>query len=283
MRGEIGKLVCIWSPVLHGEGCSTLACSIGFGLQHRSGRRVLVVNKSNSTSNIEKFVEKDIEIKYSLDNLKIFGNGIRTDHILTYATQVNTGLYMIAGARLGKVITGENKEFDRLFIDRCLEGFDLVIVDLDAGIGEESRLYLDRADSVIAVSTPNEIAVDQLFNDPALKAALKYFIDERTVNVINKLHSDWETDSVVTRYKSRYSLRKSFGLDYDGDLLNACCTDKNFYSFFMNRVKCRKSDYMKQLSDICSFIAGELSIVENDNESIMHESLLNRFRRISLY
>lgn len=283
MRGEKGKLVCVWSPVLHGEGCSTLACSIGFGLHHQSGKRVLIVNKSNSISSIEQFIEKDIEIKYSIDNLIIFNTGIRTDHILTYATQINTGLYIIAGSRLDKGGTEENKEFDRLFIDRCLEGFDLVIADVDTGVKEKNRLYLDRADNIISVITPNEIAIDHLFKDTALQTALHYFADEKTVHVINKLHSSWEINSVVNRYKSRYSIYKTFGLNYEGDLLNACCMDKSFYSFFMKKINCRKCDYMQQVNDICSFIVSELSIEEKANEGILHGSLLKRFRRISLY
>ncbi|HYF75009.1 MAG TPA: hypothetical protein VD757_00365, partial [Candidatus Nitrosocosmicus sp.] len=131
MRGIKGKLICTWSPVLHGEGASTLACSVGFGMQFYSGKKVLIVNKSNSSSHMEKYVDKDIEIKYSMDNLRIFSTGIQTDHVLTYATQVNKELYMIAGSRFNKAITGEPGDFDRLFLDRCLEEFDIVVADID--------------------------------------------------------------------------------------------------------------------------------------------------------
>jgi MinD superfamily P-loop ATPase len=218
-----------------------------------------------------------------MDNLKIFSTGIRVDHIITYATQIKTDLYMIAGARLDKGITGGNKEFDRHFIDSCLEGFDIVIVDVGKGTGVENKLYLDSADSIISVITPNEIAVDQLFNDSTMKTALAYYTNKKTVNVINKLYSGWETGSVVSRYKKRYSLCKPLGLNYDGDLLNACCADRNFYSFIMRKLKGIKNDYMQQLNDICSFIISELSIEEKSNESIRQGSLTKRFHKISIY
>ncbi len=283
MRGEKGKLVCVWSPVLHGEGCSTLACSIGLGAHHISGRRVLIVNKSNSISGMESFLEKDMQIKYSMDHLKIFGTGIRADHILTYATQVNTELYMLAGARLDKEITGENEEFERLFISSCMEAFDLTIVDMDTGLREKNNLYLDSADKIVSVITPNEIVLDKLFRAAALKPALNYFTGSRTLHVINKLHSSWETKSVLSRYNSRYSLFHTFGLDYDGELLNACCTDRAFYSFLMKKLNGRKKGYIKQLNDICSFIAGELSMGEKSAESSSYGAPHKRFRRISLY
>lgn len=283
MRGEKGKLVCVWSPILQGEGCSTLACSIGIGLHHQSDKKVLIVNKSDSICSMERFVEKDIEIKYSMDNLKIFNSGIRADHILAYATQINTDLYMIAGARFDKRITGESKEFERLFIERCLEGFELVIVDVGKGTSVENKLYLDIADNIISVITPNEIAVDQLFKDSSMQTELDYFTNKKTVNIINKLYNDWEIGSVVSRYKRKYSLCKTFGLNYNGDLLNACCTDRKFYSFFMKKLKGIKSDYMQQLNEICSFIANELSIEKKVNESVKQGSLPKMFRKISIY
>lgn len=283
MRGEKGKLVCVWSPVLHGEGCSTLACSIGLGAHHISGSSVLIVNKSNSVSGMESFLEKDMQIKYSMDNLKIFGTGIRADHILTYATQFNTDLYMLAGSRLDKEIAGENEEFEKLFISSCLEAFDVTIVDLGPGIKGKNSLYLDSADKIISVFTPNEIVLDQLFGATALKPALNYFTGSRTLHVINKLHSSWETRSVLSRYNSRYSLCHTFGLDYDGELLNACCTDRAFYSFCMKKLNSRKHEYIKQLNDICSFIAVELSMAGKSAEGSSYGAQHKRFRRISLY
>ena len=283
MRGSKGKLICIWSPVLHGEGCSTLACSIGFGMQYYSGKKVLIVNKSNSISHMEKYVEKDIEIKFSMDNLKIFNTAIKTEHILTYATQVNTGLYMIAGSRLNKEITRENIDFDRLFIDRCLEGFDLVIADMDTGVREENKLYLDRADNIIAVLTPNEIIIDELCQQPEMHNALNYFTDARAVSIINKLYDGWETDRVVGRYKSKYSLSNVFGLNYDGDVLDACCTDKDFYSFLMKEIKRGKSGYIKQLTDICEFLISKLYMEKSIEDSVRYGNLFKRLVRSSLY
>lgn len=283
MRGEKGKLVCIWSPVLHGEGCSTIACSIGFGIQYYSGKRVLIVNKSNSTSHMEKYVEKDIEIKYSMDNLKIFNTGIKPEHILTYATQVNTGLYMIAGSWLNKEITKENIDFDRLFIDRCLESFDLVIADMDTGVREENKLYLDRADNIIAVFTPNEIIIDELYQHPGMKETLKYFRDKKTVNIINRVYDGWETGRVLGRYESKYSLSNIFGLNYDGDVLNACCADKNFYSFLMREIKREKNGYVKQLTDICEFLVNEFYMGNKAAESVMHGNMFKRLLRSSIF
>jgi hypothetical protein len=283
MRGAKGKLICVWSPVLHGEGCSTVACGIGFGMQHYSGRSVLIVNLSNSTSHMERYVENDIKIKYSMDNLKIFNTGIRTEHILTYATQVNTGLYMIAGSRFNREITRENTDFDRLFIERCMDGFDLIIADLDTGVREDGKLYLDYADSILAVFTPNEIIIDELYRHPGMKEALGYFTDEKTVCIINKLYDGWEAGGVTGRYKSRYSLPRIFGLDYDGDVLNACCTERDFYSFLMKEVKRGKNGFVRQLIDICEYLADGLYIENNSADSIKYGSIFKKLLRSSIY
>jgi hypothetical protein len=283
MRGAKGKLICVWSPVLHGEGCSTLACSLGFGMQFFSGKKVLIINKSNSTSYMEKYVEKDIEIKYSMDNLKIFNTGIKTEHILTYATQVNTGLYMIAGSRLDKEITKENKDFDRHFIDRCLEGFDIVVADMDTGIREENKLFLDRADNIIAVVTPNEIIMEELYENPGMSGILDYFTNEKTVIIMNKLYDGWEISKVIGKFKSKYSLPKTFGLNYDGDVLSSCCTDKNFYSFLMKEIKREKNEYVRQLAEICDFLVDALYMEKYSVDNLKNGGLFKRLLRSSLF
>lgn len=283
MRDVKGKLICIWSPVMYGEGCSTLACGIGIGLQYFSGNKVLIVNTGNSANHMERYVEKDIEIKYSMDNLKMFNNEIRTEHILTYATQINQDLYMIAGSRLSRDITNENNEFDKAFLQKCLTGFDLVIADLNIGIMNENRLYLDQADIILAVITPNEIVIDELYDNHGTQDILRYFRDEKTVNIINKLWDGWETVSVIGRYKSRYSLSNIFGLNYHGDIINACCTDKNFYSFLMKEIKGEKNIFVKQLNEICGFLIESLHMERSTADRKKYGDILKRFLRSSVY
>lgn len=283
MRGTKGKLLCVWSPVLHGEGCSTVSCSVGFGMHYYTGRKLLIVNKSNSASPMEKYLEKDIEIKYSMDNLKIFGTGIKADHVLSYATQVNTGLYMIGGSRFGRELTKENPDFDRLFIDCCLEGFDMVIVDMDTGVGTENIAYLDRADIIIGVSSPNEIVMDEFLRSPAMQKAGEYFADSRTVGVINKLYDGWDTASVTGRYKNRYSLPRVFGLNYDGDVLSACCMERSFYSFVMKELKRGKSNYARQLNELCGFLINELSLGTAVPDTAGYERVFRKLLRSSIF
>lgn len=283
MRGAKGKLICVWSPVLHGEGCSTLACSIGFSIQYYTGRKVLIVNMSNSTSHMERYVDKDIEIKYSMDNLKIFNTGIRTEHVLTYATEVNKGLYMIAGSRFKKELAKENTDFDKLFLDKSLEAFDIVIADMDTGVREENRLYLERADIIIAAFSPNEIVMDELYEQPGMKEVLGYFKSAKTLSIINKLYDGWESCKVIGRYKGKYALKEVFGLNYDGDVLNACCTERDFYSFLMKEMKRGKNEYVKQLAYICDYLIEELSMEKNCSDGMRDGSLFKRLLQSSIF
>jgi len=283
MRGEKGKLICVWSPILNGEGCSTIACSIGLELNLRSAGHVLVLDRSGSTYGMNCFLEKDIEIRYSIDNLKMLGTGIKADHVRTYGTQLNTDLYMLAGSRLEKGAETQEQEFDRHFLDSCLEGFDIIIADMGTGISKIKSMYLDRADCIISVLTPNEVMIDQLFSKAVPQPVMEYFTAKRTVHVINRLHSSWEVHSVVNRYLNRYGLKNIFGIEYDGDMLNACCSDRKLYSFYAKRHTDRNYEYMRQLENICSFVAGELSLGGNHAEDAAAGGIFRRLRRISLY
>ncbi|MGE5677707.1 MAG: hypothetical protein ACM3ZR_06575 [Pseudomonadota bacterium] len=283
MRGKKGKVICVWSPMQHGEGCTTLACSLGFGLHLKSRERILIVNKSDSIAGMEKLVEKDIAIKYSLDNLKIFNEGIRAEHILTYATHINSNLHMLAGSRLDRKITGVGTEFDRLFLEGCTEGYELTIVDLGTGTDTENSMYLEYADTVIAVVTPNEIMLDRLFSDYVRQAALDYFSGNKAVVVVNKLCSDWNVNSVIGRYRDIFSMDRVYGVSYDGELLSSGCIDRSMYSFFVNKFSGRKSECMQQLNQLCCDVADKLGIIWTGDEVLMPGSLFSRFRRISLY
>ncbi len=282
MRSEKGKLICIWSPVLHGEGGSAIACLVGFGIQNCSGRRVLIVNKGGPLNRMEEYVENDIGIKYSMDNLRIFNKGIRAEHILAYATQLNKGLYMIAGSKVKIGAAGENDGFEELFIDRCLDCFDVVIADIDTGTRKENSLYLERADIIIAVFTPNEIVIDELYQDQGMKDALGYFTGKKTIRIINKLYDGWEQGGVLGRYKGMYSLADVFGLNYDGDILNACCKERNLYSFTVKNIMSKKNTYTRQLKEICGFLSKRLNI-ESKKGGAKHEGILGRFAGASFY
>lgn len=283
MRGEKGKVICVWSPLLHGEGCTTIACSLGFGLHLRSRERILIVNKSDSIAGMEKFVEKDITIKYSMDNLKIFNEGINSEHILAYATRINSDLHMLAGSRLDRKITGIGIEFDKLFLEGCTEGYDLTIVDLGTGIEKENSMYLEYADVVIAVVTPNEIVLDQLFSDYMQQTVLGYFTANKAVAVVNKLCSEWNVNSILDRYQEIFSMDRVYGINYDGELLNSCCIDRRMYSFFMNKFDSRRGECMQQLNQLCIAVSDKLGIIRSDEETVIPGGIFSRFRRISLY
>lgn len=283
MREAAGKLICIWSPVLHGEGCSTITDAIGFTLYHRTGKRILIVNKSNSLCNTEEFMAREIEIKYNFDNLKIFNNSIKSDHINTYATRISDNLYMVAGSRISRDITKEDKCFEELFARLCLENFDMVVTDLGISIREDSSPYLDRADVIVAVTSPNCIILDKILEHPEMEKVVRYLRDERTINVFNKLYDGWDTVKVAAGLKKKYNFRNAYGLEYDGDVLTACCTDMNFYSFMIRELNRDNSAFAGQISDVCSFMLDKLYPEENRKTMIKEPRLFSRLLKSSVF
>lgn len=261
MRGGKGKLICIWSPVLHGEGCSTLADAVGFGIQLLTDRKVLIMNHSGCLSYMERFIENDIKIRYTLDSLKIFTESLQIEHIHTYATRINSNLFMIAGSRIDKKITKEGNGFDSMLIDRCLEGFDVVIVDLSTGIREDNRQYLERADHVIAVVSPNEIMLEELFSSQQYEEARMYLLNRsKTTVILNKLHEGWALHGQIARFKRHFGFEQIMGVCYDGDILKACCHDRNFYSYLCGGIKHSENIFIQQVTDVCEYLIERLNI-----------------------
>lgn len=281
MRETVGKLICIWSPLLHGEGCSTITNAVGFALHHHTGKKILIVNKSSSLSQMETYITEDIEIKYNMDNLKIFNCNIKAEHINAYATQISNGLYMVAGSRINREITKEDKGFEELFIDRCLESFDMVVADMNTGISEDTALYLDKANSILAATAPNEIILDHIFKNPRMQEVTRYLKDERTVLIFNKLCGDWDTNKVISRFKKKYDIENAYGLNYDGDVLTACCMNRKFYSHMSKELKKRKSAYAEQISDICGYLMDKLYEEELMENNVQNHRALGKLLKSS--
>ncbi len=278
MRRNKGVLVCIWSPLLHGEGCSTVAAAVGFGLQRLTAGKVIMINRSDHLSYMERFIERDMEVKYTLDSLKVFNESLQVEHIRTYATRINPDLFMIAGSRLDDALTKTGRGFDAVLLDRCLEGFDIVLVDLTSGVKTENKQYLERADQIIAVVTPNAIMLEELFSNIKYQEANRYLLDQnKTTVVLNKLYPDKDWSGQAAGLKRRFSFEHVFGISYDSEVMTACCQDRNFYSYFSGSIACQEYAFASEISEICGFMAKRLKIPEAQAVRYEKRSLFNRF------
>jgi len=278
-----GRLVCVWSPLLHREGCTTTAIAAGLLLHCYTGKKTLILDKGNSLSRMEAYIAKDIEVKYGLDNIKVFDSSIRTEHIDAYATQISKGLYMLAGSRLDREITGEGGSFEGQFLERCLEGYELVVADLDTGVREESRLYLDAADAIIAVTVPNDVLLSRIFERPGMEDDKRYIKDEKAIVVFNKLYEGWDICRLVDKLKRKYGIENAFGVVYDGNVLNACSLSLNFYSFMQEEMKKRKPGYIMQMTEICSYISDMLNLKEEPEKTVSRQSFIGKLLKAGMF
>lgn len=281
MRSSNGKLVAVWSPGLHGAGVSTVTDTVGFALQHFTGKKVLILNNSGCLSYMERFLENDIEIKYTLDNLKIFNGCINTEHIFTYATCINKNLYMIAGSKLGRNITGEDEFFDERLLQKCLEAFEIVIADLNTGIRDENEVFISKADAVLSVVTPNEIMLDDMLEGAGGSRLHEYIYDKKTIMVFNKLYDGWDMKKELKKLNKKYDLEFSFGLPYDGDVFAACCRDKQFYSFMSEQLRKKKTVYIEQTDDICGCLIERLYLDTAEASGSKEQSVFSLFSNIN--
>jgi hypothetical protein len=149
---------------------------------------------------------------------------------------------------------------------------------LDTGAREENRLFLEHADRIVAVVTPNEIILDELHKNPSMKGIYDYFSNSKAIHVVNKLYEGWDAGRVTARYRSRYSMDTVFALNYDGDVLNSCCTDRRFYSFLIKELKREKNEYAKQIAHICSFLTEELCMEKDIRDSIKYRKFRSLLR-----
>lgn len=283
MRENNSRLITIWVPGNHGAGGSTIANAVGIALQHFTDKRTLIVNYGSPKSFMERYLENDIDIRFSMDYLKSFGDSITAEHIKTYATPINEKLYIIPNSKISRDISRVGAQFNQRFLNEALKVFDFIIIDIETGINQEKQMFLEKADIIVAVLTGNEIMLDELYGNNG-DASIKSFLnDDKTLCLFNLINSQEAIEKELKHLNKKYGLKSSFGVAYDAQAYKACCVDRKFYSFLKRQLAMKKNDVAlaEQIKELCSIISERLYIPmeeQEDNHSLIN-MLLSKTRQ----
>lgn len=270
MRENNNKLIVTWVPGNHGAGGSTIANAVGIALQHFTYKRTLIVNYGSPKSYMERYLEKDVDMRFSMDYLKSFGDCIDAEHIKTYATPINEMLYIIPNSKISGEISRVGERFNQKFLDEALKVFDFVIVDIETGISQEKQMFLEKADIILAVMTGNEIMLDDLFGSNG-DASIKGFLNHsKTISLFNLIDTRENVEKELKHLNKKYGLKSSFGVTYDNQAYKACCVDRRFYSFMKKYLNVKRNDVFlpEQIRELCGIITEKLYIpIEEQQEN----------------
>lgn len=275
MRNKDSILIVTWVPGNHGAGGSTIANAVGVALQHFTERRTLIVNYGSPKSYMERYMERDVDMRFSMDYLKSFGDSISAEHIKIYATPINEKLYIIPNSKISSEISMVGEKFNKRFTEESLRAFDIVIIDIESGMNQEKRSFLERADIILSVMTMNEIMLDDLYGsngDPLIK---RFLNDEKTLRLFNMINLPLDIEKELKHINNKYNLKSSFGIMYDNEMQKACCTDRKFYSFMKRQLVSKRNTagFPEQIKDLCGIIAEKsfLTMEEKcENHSFMN-------------
>lgn len=262
MRTNKGKLITVFVPGNHGAGGTTLASGIGISLQYFLNKKVLLINKSGSWSYMERFLDNEpgLKFNYTIDDLQAFNSSVNKDYIKTFATKINDDLFIIAGSSYSKDITVRDEAFEERLIEESLAAFDIVIVDVPTGVRHENLKYLDASDLILAVMTPNDIMLEDIYAKPAKEAEKQYLQAPNAVPVFNMMPEGQEYDKEMSRLNKKYKLDRSFGVIFDYSVRNACCTDRRFYTYLRSELDKANYVFPQQMKELCAMICTRLEV-----------------------
>jgi len=268
MRDNKSKLIIVWVPGNHGAGGSTIANAVGIALQHFTDKKTLIVNYGSPQSYMERYLEKDVDMRFSMDYLKSFDDSINAEHIKTYATSINEMLYIIPNSKISRDISMVGEDFNRKFLDEAKKVFDFIIVDIESGINAEKQMFLDKADIILAVMTSNEIMLDDLYGSNSNYTVRSFLGDKKTLCVFNLLDHGENVEKELNHLNRKYKLKGSFGITYDNKAYKACCEDKKFYSFMKKHLNMKKGDATlpEQIKELCGIITERLYLPMDESE-----------------
>jgi CO dehydrogenase nickel-insertion accessory protein CooC1 len=260
MRDKKGRLIAVWVPGNHGAGGSTIANCIGITLQHISNRRTLIVNMGSPRNFMEQYLKNDVDIRFSMDYLRSFNMDLSAEHIKTYATSINDLLCILPNCRITSGITKVGEGFYQRFIEKALEAYEIVIVDLETGINKENQVFLNSADMVLAVMNENELMLKEIFESS--ETIQEYVKSDKAIPIFNGLHITSGEVKTLKRYNDRLGLKASYGISYDIKTNKAACSEGKMYSFLKKELNKRNSyvPMVEQMRELSGIIAERLLI-----------------------
>ncbi|MGE5629798.1 MAG: hypothetical protein ACM3TR_01735 [Caulobacteraceae bacterium] len=280
MRGTRGKLITVFNPYKHGAGSTTIANGLGICLGYYTGKKVLLVNKSGCWSSMERFIEGDIHVQYTIDNLKVYNSSIKGNTIKTYATMINENLYMVAGSTISNEAERHDYDFEERFIEESVKAFDIVVADVPSGVKYENAKYIEKADIIIAVVKYNEIDLDDIYESAGMSNIRDCLSRDNTHIAVNFMDKDWDMPKETERLKKKYGLGETYGFAYDGSVINACCKKRKMYSYLCEELGSENNIFPQQLKEFTDMLMGKLGCcsIEKHKKGIF--DFLLRSRRI---
>lgn len=264
MRDKKGSLIAVWVPGNHGAGGSTIANSIGITLQHITDKRTLIVNMGSPRNYMEQYLKNDVDARFSMDHLRSFNMNISAEHIKIYATGVNDSLYILPNCRITREMSKVEDGFYQKFLEKALEAYEIVIVDLETGLNKENQMFLSHADVILAVMNENEIMLKELFESS--KSISAYIKNDKTIPVFNGLHCAGVELKKLKRFNNRLELNSSYGVYFDIEANKAACCEGKLYSFFKKELNKKSSNIamVEQIKELSFIIAEKLFIPIED-------------------
>ena len=264
MRDNKGSLIAVWVPGNHGAGGSTIANSIGIALQHITDKKTLIVNMGSPRNYMEQYMKNDVDVRFSMDYLRSFNMDLSTEHIKIYASGVNDMLYILPNCRITREISMVEDGFYKRFLEKALEAYEIVVVDLETGLNKENQMFLNNADIILAVMNENELMLKELFESN--ETIREYINNDKTIPIFNGLHCTGEEVKTLKRFNNRLGLNSSFGIYFDIKANKAACCEGKLYSLLKKELNKKNSNVhlVEQMKELSYIIAEKLFIPLED-------------------
>lgn len=264
MRDKKGSLIAVWVPGNHGAGGSTIANSIGITLQHMTHKRTLIVNMGSPRNYMEQYLKNDVNTRFSMDHLRGFNMNINSELIKIYATSINDLLYILPNCRITTEMSKVEEGFYQRFLEKALEAYEIVIVDLETGLNWENQMFLNQADIILAVMNENEIMLKETFDSSSV--IRKFIKNDKTIPVFNGLHCAEDEFKTLKRFNNTLDLGGSYGVCFDIEANKAACCEGKLYSFFKKELNKKSSNVLmvEQIKELSGNVADKLFIPLED-------------------
>lgn len=267
----MGMVVAVWSNSYRRQGSSTFALSLATILECMTYKKVLLIDMDSKESIMDKFIERDIEIKEGLDEIKVYKDMLDINMIKNHLTKINDNMYIV---KKNETDCEVNKEFCEKFIEICKKNFDLVVIKINNKIVSNCRELVNNVDELIYVTEANPILIEDVLNQEYF---LKIKDKKDIITIINKVYKEQIIHKKILKDIIE-DKNKVYFIPYDTNLYIEANYERKMYSYIVRSYN-EKTEYIKCIKKVCEYIL-------NKNNFYIHDSKIaggNKKWKIKLF
>lgn len=257
-----GTSITLWNPFVNRTGCTTISIALGIALSWYGHKRTFLTNLAQDKK-LEQYVGNDINIRYTLDELKARGEDISFEDMQILSTKINDKLNCIGNYLLSSNIESQDDFFIKNCMDIWKENYDFTLTDLS---NKTNDTVIENTDILLILAPFDKKFLDKMHEDSILSSYMK---QPNTIIVFNNVFSSLSKE--VDKVANEYGIENYICISSDVNVFYYSTIEHSLYTYITDNFN-KKDPFISSILDL----AFEILKISDKTLDIKNESFFSK-------